>query len=162
MMKTMLFAFGLALALAAQPVAAQDGWRALGEMLGGSGKAREERAFRDQYLRNMEVQAAMRAAAAAEQQARIAAADGEVTQAEVETRQVLTGFWMQLGLSPEESTALASAFVLDGSQAAHNARALQDGSRPTMDAAIEAYHGRQYLLANQLLVASYRAHLAGD
>lgn len=153
---------GMLAMLSPMHASAQDGWGALGEMLGGRGKAREEQAFRDQYLRNMEVQAAMRAAAAAEQQARMAAADGEVTKAETETRQVLTGFWMQLGLSPEESTALATAFVLDASQAAHNARALQEGSRPTMDAAIAAYHARQYLLANQLLVASYRAHLAGD
>lgn len=161
MLRISVVLIGVLTLLSPMLASAENGWEALGRMLSGD-KSRQERVYRDQYLRNMEVQSQMRQAAAAERMAQMQAEGQAMSQAEQEAKALLAAFWMQVGLDPTEATAVAGAYELNAAQAAHDARAMNEGFQAAMDAAIEAYHARQYLLANQLLVASYRAHMAGD
>ena len=68
----------------------------------------------------------------------------------------LAGTWRHLGLPAEEADAIASEFAWSSGQSAINSRAKREGARTTVAAAVDAYRGHQYLLANQLLYAATR------
>lgn len=133
---------------------ARNAGAALGEILFG-GKRRSQAAYEDEKRRIMEPRLAQQRAAADQAEAELAAV-------EEETRGNLEDIWQALGLDAEESKAVASAYKLDESQAAINARAKREGWESARDAAIRAYKDYNYQLANQLLVASFRAHVASQ
>lgn len=146
MRKTLICLTWTGVFVAGPCVAQEDGWRALGEMLGGR-KERSERVYNDAYREGVEMEAARRQAQAMGEEAAVAAAIAN-------SRRQLASWWQSYGLPPAEASAVAQTFVADTRQYALNARAHRDGYGPTIEAAVAAYGRYDYLLANQLLVAA--------
>lgn len=137
---------GLLLLSSGAHAQASDGWRALGEMLGGR-KAQDQRAYQEGYREGVELEAAKWEAIRARQQAD----DAEL---QLSIILALEKAWRSFGLGAEEARAVALTFEFTTDQVALNARALRDGSTATREAAIAAYRDYRYLLANQLLLAA--------
>jgi hypothetical protein len=126
------------------------GWGQLGEMMAGGLRRDEQRAYEEQLRRNYETMADIERIRAAE-------SERDLLRVQDETRQVLAGLWVQAGIPASEAASVAAAFTLNEQQAAFNARALREGPKATLDAALRAYNDYQYLMANQLMVAALRA-----
>lgn len=146
-MKRTLTLLTLLAAVVAAPCAAQqNGWSALGEMLGGR-KERDRQVYDDAYREAVEMEAIRRQAQAMGEEAALA-------RAVANSQQRLAGWWESYGLPQAEAAAVAQTFVADSRQHALNARAQRDGYEPTIEAAVAAYGRYDYLLANQLLIAA--------
>lgn len=78
----------------------------------------------------------------------------EVSTAVAHSRVKLRQWWEAYGLPPAEAAIVADAFQADDLQHAINARARRDGRDRTIDLAVDAYERRDFLKANQFLVAA--------
>lgn len=132
------------------PVMAQSsGWGDLGSMLGGGAKRDSDEVYRKRYMENIEAINAL-------EQAKAARSERQLLELELSMQQELIQLWLKLGLDESEAKSISSSFRLTEELLAHIARAKREGFKVTLEAAKLAYHNRQYLLANQLLVAATR------
>lgn len=93
----------------------------------------------------------------ARMQAETARMEADNAEALIVAIRELANMWRHLGLPPDEADQLAYEFTWSAGQAMMNSRAKREGARATIAAAVEAYRGHQYLLANQLLYAATRS-----
>jgi len=137
---------GFALVFVAGAASAQadnDGWRRAGSALGASSE--------EAYRRGAE-QAALLAAARAKVDS--AAAAERLAVQEQRWRKSLQKTWTSYGLPAEEAAAVAAAFEIRPEQVAINARVRREGWKVGANDGIAAYKAYNYLLANQLFVAT--------
>ena len=115
----------------------------------GVDQNRQDEIYRQRYIENVEaINSLNKAKSLREETALI--------EAETGLRYQLIDMWKSMGMSDEEAKSVAASFVLNNELFAHVERAKREGFTVTLAAAKTAYHNRQYLLANQLLIAATR------
>lgn len=126
--------------------AAQDesGWKKLGSVLGGG--ADREGAYMDGMRQQAETEALI-----AETRTLRLEAEGKAVNQRIQSQLILR--WQQVGLAPDQATAIASTYEFNSVQAAIIADLRVRGADSAINPIRKALDDYNYLLANQLLIA---------
>lgn len=131
--------FALLVATTSPALAQSSGWARLGEALAG-GERREQEIYDNEMGRQYEL-AALRA-------------NASNLQAEARIRDRLIHLWQVAGLPMDEARSIAASFQINPSWEAILASVRRSGSQQGIKDLWTAYNGRNYALANDLLLST--------